>query len=114
MRTDPFAVDQVLTNLLTNAVRWAAGRVQVDVSRDGQDAVVRVADDGPGFSTDVMPRVFDRFGRGDPSRGRGGGGAGLGLAIVSVVLAALGGRAEVGNGHPLGGAWVEVRLPLEP
>jgi signal transduction histidine kinase len=109
--SDRLAIDQLLANLLSNAARWAAGRVQVDVRPDDGEALVRVADDGPGFGTDVLPRVFDRFGRGDPSRGRDGGGAGLGLAIVSAVVGAMGGRADVGNGEPLGGAWVEVRLP---
>ncbi|HEY8524442.1 MAG TPA: HAMP domain-containing sensor histidine kinase [Acidimicrobiales bacterium] len=108
----PEWIDQVVTNLLVNALDHAAGAVRVDVTADDGRVRLRVADDGPGFPAELLPRVFDRFTRGDQSRGRGG--TGLGLAIVAGIVRALGGEVEAGNGPPLGGARVEVTLPRRP
>ena len=138
---DPLLIDQLLTNLLENAARWARSRVKVDIGigdtvtsdtvtsdtvtsktdtsktvtsetiTGGRWAHLVVSDDGPGFDKAIADRAFDRFTRGDPSRSRAKGGAGLGLAIVAGVAGALGGRAEVANGPPLGGAVVRVHLP---
>ena len=111
---DPLVLEQLLTNLIMNAARWSQSRVRVESGREATEGIVRVADDGPGFDPDLLGRAFDRFSRGDPSRGRSGGGTGLGLAIVAASTAALGGRVEARNGPPLGGAVVEVRLPAAP
>jgi two-component system OmpR family sensor kinase len=108
---DRVALDQLVTNLVTNATRWAHRRVQVEAARVGSDVVLVVADDGPGFDPVVLEHAFDRFSRADAARGRTGGGAGLGLAIVAAIAGALGGRAVAGNGPPLGGAWVAIQLP---
>jgi signal transduction histidine kinase len=105
-------VQQIVTNLVANAARHAAGRILLEVSVDGGRAVLTVADDGPGFPADVLPRAFDRFVRGDSARGRAHGGSGLGLAIVAALAGASGGTAVARNGPPLGGATVEVRWPL--
>jgi signal transduction histidine kinase len=100
----PDWVDQVVANLVGNAVRHARARVRVEVG----DHRLAVADDGPGFPPDLLPRAFDRFTRGDPARGRGG--AGLGLAIVAGIVGTLGGAVDAANGGPLGGAVLTVRL----
>lgn len=112
VRGDPEWIGHVIGNLVANAARYAAGRIVVIVTCAADDGVLVVADDGPGFSGEALPRVFDRFIRGDRARGDVGGGAGLGLAIVASVARALDGYTTAGNGEPLGGAYVEVVLPL--
>jgi signal transduction histidine kinase len=103
---------QVLTNLLANAVAHAQVQVLVSVRDLGADgAEIEVADDGPGFPATVLAGAFERFRRGSEGRRRGEG-SGLGLAIVEGVVRAHGGTVAAGNGGPLGGAVVTVRLPL--
>lgn len=102
-------VDRILTNLLTNAHRFANATVEVVVRAEGGQAILEVIDDGPGFPPHVLPVAFDRFTRADASRARGG--TGLGLAIVSSLVGALGGSATAGNHPGTGGGWVLVRLP---
>jgi two-component system OmpR family sensor kinase len=104
---------QVLGNLLQNVRRHTPPEtpVHVRVYTADADAVIEVADEGPGMSADDASRVFERFWRSDPSRTRASGGAGLGLAIVSAIADAHGGRAEVETA-PGEGATFRVRLPL--
>jgi signal transduction histidine kinase len=107
-------LERVIGNLVQNARRFARTRVMVSISDEDGQAILHVADDGPGFAPAVLGRAFDRFTRADDSRNRADGGAGLGLAIVAAEVAALGGRVTAANGEPLGGGRVEVRLPLAP
>jgi signal transduction histidine kinase len=115
---DPTRLDQLVTNLVTNAAEAGAGQVQVHVHRLDGEALVDVDDDGPGFPDEVLPAVFDRFTRGDPARTRrstgpsGRTGAGLGLPIAAAIVRAHGGDIRVANDAPSGGARVRVRLPL--
>jgi two-component system, OmpR family, sensor kinase len=105
---------QVLDNLLDNTrVHTPKGTpVHLTINQAGDRVVLSVADGGPGLSSDVVPRVFERFYRGDPTRSRGTGGAGLGLSIVSAIVEAHGGEVEAtSNGA---GATFEVRLPAPP
>lgn len=108
---DPGGLSRVLRNLLENAARHAASRVELRVYPAGGNAVLTIADDGPGIPEADRARVFDRFVRLDSDRSRRGGGAGLGLAIVSEVVAAHGGTVTIGD-RLNGGAVVTVRLPL--
>ncbi|HEY3240588.1 MAG TPA: ATP-binding protein [Acidimicrobiia bacterium] len=109
---DPARFDQVLGNLLTNARRFARHQVRVEVDRAGGQAVVTVADDGPGFPPGLLTTAFDRFTRGDSARPRQDeGGAGLGLAIAAALVRAHGGTIAAENGPPLGGAVVRVSVP---
>ncbi len=111
---DPARLEQVVTNLVANARRFARQRVQVVVRTEGDDVVVTVADDGPGFPEALLPVAFDRFTRAEAARGHeSGAGAGLGLAIVAAIVRAHGGSITATNGLPLGGAAVVVRLPLD-
>jgi signal transduction histidine kinase len=111
---DPAGVEQVLSNLIGNASRFARREVCISVGATDGTVVVVVADDGPGFPPALLPTAFDRFTRGEPARGRDSGGAGLGLAIAAGIVTAHGGTIEARNGPPLGGAVVEVRIPAEP
>jgi two-component system OmpR family sensor kinase len=83
----------------------------VRVLREGERAVVEVADEGPGMSAEQAGRVFERFYRADTSRTRSAGGSGLGLAIVSAIASAHGGTATVVS-VPGRGASFRVALPL--
>jgi len=111
---DPTAIDQILSNLLSNAARWARARVRVDATTDDGWTTIRVADDGPGFDDALLDRAFERFSRAGPARASETGGAGLGLSIVWAATTALGGRATATNGPPLGGASVTIALPARP
>ena len=107
---DPFALEQLLANVIANATTWARSRVGVHAAPEDGVVVMQIADDGPGFDPNILDRVFDRFSRADTTRGRSGG-TGLGLAIVAAIAEALGGTVTARNGAPLGGAVVEIRIP---
>lgn len=108
---DPDRLDQVVTNLLTNAARYcsAGDRLTVRGYVDGADAVLEVADTGPGITADDLPYVFDRFWRGD--RTSAVPGSGIGLAIVRELVTAHAGTVAVTSGENTG-TTVTVRLPL--
>lgn len=102
---------QVIGNLAANSAAAAASVLRLTITREPGEVTLEVADDGPGFPPGLLDSAFERFARGDPARTRGTPGAGLGLSIVRVVVAAHGGSVEAGNGAPLGGAVITVRLP---
>lgn len=109
---DPDRVDQVLTNLLANALRHApAGGEVVLRAQADQELRISVADSGAGIPPDELPYVFERFWRGDKSRARDRGGAGLGLAIARQLVEAHGGRIWVDN-QSRGGATFVFAIPL--
>ncbi|SES16012.1 sensor histidine kinase [Actinokineospora terrae] len=97
---DQARLHQVLANLLANGrTHTPAGTtITVALRVDGSDAVLSVADDGPGIPAELLPEVFERFARGDESRSRAQGSTGLGLAIVSAVVAAHHGSVDVVSG----------------
>jgi two-component system OmpR family sensor kinase len=113
---DDARLRQVLTNLVTNALRHTPEGSPIEIGVGVTDGWARwqVVDHGPGVSPEDAARIFERFYRADSSRSRStGGGAGLGLAIVDGVTHAHGGRARVVP-TPGGGATFEVALPVAP
>jgi len=112
---DPMRVEQILGNLISNALRHSgrAGEVLLRVGRgsDGDRAVVSVADKGDGIPEEALPRIFERFYRADRSRTRAEGGTGLGLAIARQLVEIQGGDIRVGN-RPEGGAEFTISFPL--
>ncbi|HEY0804567.1 MAG TPA: HAMP domain-containing sensor histidine kinase [Pseudonocardiaceae bacterium] len=110
---DEARLRQVLGNLVNNALLHTpqGTPVEVRVKPEDSEAVVEVADKGPGLPPDAAERVFERFYRADPARGRANGGTGLGLAIVAAIVAAHGGRVEVQTAVGVGTTF-RVRLPL--
>ena len=112
---DPRLLERMLVNMLTNAARFARTRIVVDVAKvaGNGSATVTVADDGPGFADELLPRVFDRFARASGPRGRDSGGSGLGLAIVSALATAQGATVTVGNGPPFEGGVARITLRTE-
>lgn len=109
---DPERIQQVLTNVLTNArVHTPAGTViSVTVSVHGELAWLNVVDDGPGIDPDLLPRVRERFTSGDGHRSRTSGSSGLGLAIVAGVVQAHGGQLAI-TSRP-GQTHVSIGFPL--
>lgn len=121
LNVDRTRIDQALDNLVRNALTHTPGGAAIAVrasrmtDEDGRDWVsLEVADSGPGFEPDDLPRVFDRFYRTDSSRSRAQGGTGLGLAIVRGIARAHGGEAVARNNADGPGATVGVRLPIKP
>jgi len=108
---DAALLEQVLRNLVENAVRHAVRAVDVSLSSEGSHAVLTVDDDGPGIPESERAEVFQRFVRLDDSRDRKRGGVGLGLAIVAEIVRVHSGRVDVSD-SPSGGARLTVRLPM--
>jgi signal transduction histidine kinase/CheY-like chemotaxis protein len=105
---------QIVSNLLTNAVRYtpSGGAIRIAVSSDGLEAAVRVSDNGSGIAPELLPRIFESFVQGTRSPDRAEGGLGLGLAIVHNLVALHGGQVTAHSDGPGRGSWFEVRLPL--
>ena len=102
------------TNLLENAIRYSpeGGSIAVSLTRNGSnDAVVTVQDYGCGIPADDLPRIFERFHRGDDSRARKTGGFGLGLAISKALVNAYGGSLSA-TSVVGAGTQMTVHLPL--
>ena len=88
VRGDRERLARVVRNLVDNAARYATSKVSLSVVTEGKNAVIEVADDGPGIPVEDRERVFERFVRLDDSRSRQRGGTGLGLAIVRQLVQA--------------------------
>ncbi|MDQ3485664.1 MAG: ATP-binding protein [Actinomycetota bacterium] len=110
---DPRDLDRAIGNVAANAASHARSRVAITLDIDGDHAIVRMDDDGPGVPVGDRQQVFERFTRLDDARTARTGGAGLGLAIAHDVVARHGGTITVDDA-PLGGARFEVRLPIGP
>lgn len=104
---------QLFANLLDNAVKYteAGGQVEVRLERQTGEAAIHVRDSAPGVPEPEIEKLFNRFYRVDRSRCRRTGGAGLGLAICRNIADAHGGTIDA-RPSPLGGLWLEVKLPL--
>jgi two-component system, OmpR family, phosphate regulon sensor histidine kinase PhoR len=109
---DRRGVEQVLQNLLDNAVKYGGehGNVEVRVAADGDQVVVAVHDDGPGIAASHLERIFERFYRIDAGRSRELGGTGLGLSIVKHLVESMRGTVEVQSEVGKGSIF-RVRLP---
>jgi signal transduction histidine kinase len=105
-------ISRVLYNLVDNAIQHSPddGEVQLRVTKDETGVRVEVLDNGPGFSAEELPRVFERFYRGESARSREKGGAGLGLAIARGIVDAHSGQIWARN-REAGGAVVGFALP---
>jgi signal transduction histidine kinase len=108
---DALRIRQLLLILLDNALKHTppGGDIRVVLGVAGGRARLQVIDSGPGIAAEHLPRIFDRFYRGDPSRT--GEGSGLGLAIARWVVGVHGGQIQAAN-RPEGGAIFTVTLPL--
>ena len=111
---DSTRLEQVVTNLLTNAIKFTprGGRVTVGVNRDDGAAVVRVDDTGIGIDASLLPRVFDLFVQGDSSLDRSRSGLGIGLALVRKIVRMHGGSVTAHSEGRGAGSSFSIRLPL--
>jgi two-component system phosphate regulon sensor histidine kinase PhoR len=109
---DERSLEQVLINLVDNAIKYTppGGQIGVEIKRDGAEALIEVWDTGPGIPESHRARLFERFYRVDPGRSRDMGGTGLGLSIVKHMVEGM--RGSVGMRPRAGGGSVFwVRLP---
>jgi signal transduction histidine kinase len=105
-------IDQVLTNLVSNAVKYGQGNpVEIELGIELGSAVVRVIDHGIGIAPQQRNKIFERFERAVSAREYGG--LGLGLWITRQIVEVSGGTIEV-ESEPLRGSVFTVRLPLQP
>lgn len=113
VHADAERLQQVLSNLLANALKFTepGGRVDLEASHSGGHVEFRVTDDGRGIDPAFLPRVFDRFSQHDASTTRLYGGLGLGLAIVKQLVEMQGGTVAASSAGPGHGATFSVRLP---
>ena len=111
---DPTRLVQVVGNLLNNAAKYTdeGGRIELEAAREGQEAVVRVRDNGMGLPADLLPHVFDLFTQADRSLDRSQGGLGIGLTLVRQLVEMHGGRVEAKSEGPGHGSEFTLRLPL--
>ena len=107
---DPVALQRLFSNLVDNALKYG-GAARIDVGREGDQALVTIADQGPGLSPEELGRVFQPFYRTDASRSLGNGGVGLGLPIARSTARAHGGDLELAS-KPGGGVTAIVTLPV--
>jgi signal transduction histidine kinase len=108
---DETQLSRIVSNLVDNALKYAASTVELTVRQDGRQSVISVSDDGPGIPAADRERIWERFTRIEDDRSRATGGSGLGLAMVRELTAAHGGTVAVTSGEPGPGATFVVRLP---
>ncbi|MFC2072630.1 sensor histidine kinase [Chloroflexota bacterium] len=97
IKIDPVRIEQIISNLLTNAIRHtpSGGSISVTIKKDEGGLAISIADTGEGIAPEDLPHVFERFYRSGSSRSRKEGGTGLGLAIVKQMVEAHGGKVWV-------------------
>ena len=111
---DPIRLQQVVWNLVSNAVKFVPkeGSVRISLQRVNSHLEVSVSDSGPGIEEDFLPHVFDRFVQGNSKPDKKYSGLGLGLSIVRHLVELHGGTVEASNGGEGEGAVFTVRLPV--
>jgi heavy metal sensor kinase len=112
---DRLVLREAITNVVDNAIKYSprASTIDIRVHADGNEALLTVADEGPGIAPEHRERIFDRFVRLDEARSRDSGGTGLGLAIAKWAVEVNGGHITVEEG-PNGGSRFRITLPLIP
>jgi signal transduction histidine kinase len=115
VRGDRHRLRQLLLNLADNAIKYnrPKGRVDIALQRNGVAAELRICNTGPGIAPAVLPRVFDRFFRGDPAHNHDVDGCGLGLNIAQWIVKAHAGDIQI-TSEPDRLTTVTVKLPLSP
>ncbi len=113
IQADPARLQQIVNNLLQNALQHSPqdGQIAVSLHCSGESLDLTVHDSGPGIPAEALPHIFERFYRADRGRSRADGGTGLGLAIARKLAEAHGGQLTAGN-HEAGGAEFRMRLPV--
>lgn len=110
---DPVRLQQIVTNLLANALKFSPveSAVTIDVARQGSDAMLTVSDRGIGLAPEALPRVFDLFYQDATLQGESAAGLGIGLSVVRNLTELHGGRVSVHSDGPGRGATLTVKIP---
>jgi PAS domain S-box-containing protein len=113
LRADPGRLEQILQNLLLNAIKYTpnGGHIRLLTATDGNDAVLRVLDNGIGISKEILPRIFEPFVQEGRSLDRAQGGLGLGLSLVKQLVEMHGGTVVAKSEGPGHGSEFVLRLP---
>jgi CheY-like chemotaxis protein/two-component sensor histidine kinase len=113
---DPLRMAQVVGNLVNNAAKYTAsgGQIDVSLSLEGDEAVVRVSDNGVGIPADMLEQVFDMFSQVDRTLDQSQGGLGIGLSLVQRLVALHGGSVSAESPGREQGSTFTVRLPTTP
>jgi CheY-like chemotaxis protein len=114
IEADPVRLDQVIGNLVVNAAKYTpdGGTIRISVRREGDEAVLTVADTGIGIEPELLPHVFDLFRQGSRDLDRAQGGLGIGLTLVRRLAELHGGQATVTSEGPGKGSEFTVRMPV--
>jgi len=113
VKGDETRLEQVLTNLTVNAIKYTnRGSVLITVRREAAEAVLTVRDTGIGISAEMLPQIWDVFSQADDSLAHAGGGLGLGLSLVQSFVELHGGTVSAESDGPGRGAKFTVRLPV--
>jgi two-component system phosphate regulon sensor histidine kinase PhoR len=113
LRADEMRLQEILYNLLDNAVKYSreSGTIRLQANQLGDEIVLNVTDSGVGIARHDLPRIFERFYRVDKARSRELGGTGLGLSIVKHIVQLHGGRVEA-ESDPGRGTTIRIVLPV--
>jgi signal transduction histidine kinase/ActR/RegA family two-component response regulator len=113
LEADPARLVQVVVNLLNNAAKYtiSGGQILLSALREGEEAVIRVRDNGLGISAEMLPRVFELFTRGNDPQNRSPDGLGIGLALVKQLVELHGGTVSAASEGAGRGSEFVVRLP---
>lgn len=116
VNADPGRLEQILVNLLSNAVRYTppGGRIEVAIERDGDTVVLRVRDTGIGIAPEMLRRIFDPFVRTRQARSHATGGLGIGLTLVRTLVELHGGFIEAASNGSGRGSTFTIYLPVLP
>ena len=111
---DRVRLNQVIANLLVNASKYTpeGGRIWVKATTEGEEAVIKVEDDGAGIPAEMLPRIFELFTQVESTRAASQGGLGIGLALVKNIVSLHGGSVQARSDGPGKGSEFAVRLPL--
>lgn len=116
LKADPIRLTQIIANLLNNAAKYhdKVGHIWLTARREGEEAVIRVRDDGIGIAPDLLPRIFDLFTQADRSLERSQGGLGIGLTLTRSLVQMHGGTIRAFSEGEGKGSELVVRLPALP
>jgi signal transduction histidine kinase len=111
---DPTRLEQIMTNLLTNAIKYTrkGGEIRVEARQEGGEAVIKVSDSGVGIAPQMLPHIFELFTQGDRSLDRATGGLGIGLNLCRRLVQLHGGTITASSDGVGRGATFTVRLPI--
>ena len=111
---DAARLQQIQANLLSNAAKYSppGSAIKLEVKRDGDEAIIRVCDNGRGIEREMLPRIFDLFVQGDKSLDRSGSGLGIGLTLLRSLVQLHNGTVEALSDGPGCGSMFIIRLPI--